>query len=65
MKIFIVAILITCGLLSGCETLKNMTKPQHRCHKCGLELFMITGDVRAKTSCPNGGRHEWRRILNR
>lgn len=65
MKFSIVVILIACGFLSGCETLKNMTKPQHRCHKCGLELFMITGDVRAKANCPEGGKHGWRRILNR
>lgn len=65
MKIIPIIILIACGLLSGCETLKNMTKPQHRCNKCGLELFMITGDVRAKANCPNGGKHEWCRISNR
>lgn len=63
MKIVIAGIMIACGLLTGCETLKNMTKPQYQCKKCNLKVLMLN-DARAKRNCTDGGRHEWRRINN-
>lgn len=64
MKLLTIVILMACVLLTGCETLKNLTKPQYKCQKCNLKVLMLN-DARAKANCTDGGRHVWRRIQNR
>ena len=63
MKILLIALLLSMFFLVGCEITKAM-KPQYRCSKCGTEILMMS-DTRARKYCPQGGKHEWRRIINR
>ncbi len=48
---------------SGCEVTKAF-RPNYRCTKCGTEILMLS-DTRAKKYCPEGGKHNWRHIINR
>ena len=67
MKILYIALSLSTVFLTGCEVTKGITRsmtPNYRCSKCGTEILMMS-DTRAKKYCPKGGKHEWRRIINR
>ncbi len=58
------AMLLGMIFISGCEITKGM-QSQYRCSKCGAEVLMLSGCARTKEYCSEGGKHEWRHILNR